>query len=365
MKKILFVVPFPPPVHGSSMVSQYIKESETIRQTFSCDFVNSSTSRKLEEIGKTKPIKFFRYITSNLTICWKLMTHKYDLCYLAITCHGRGFLKDAPFVLLCKLFGIKVVIHQHNKGMDAYAGKRIYKKLLKQVYKDTIVILLSWKLYDDIKRIVNKEQVLICPNGILDISGAGSSTKPNNTIPKILFLSNLMESKGVWIVLDACKILKEKDYKFSCDFVGGETQWIDSYKFNEEVTKRELNKLVHYLGKKYGNEKKDVFEKADIFIQPTLEDCFPLTLLEACQLRLPIISTDEGGITDIVKDGKNGFIIRKNDAADLANKLIKLFDNKALCKQMGENSYKIYKEKFTQKAFETTLVNNLKTVLEL
>ena len=119
--KILFVCPMPPPVHGSSMVSQSIKESSVLNDEFEMDFVNLSTSRTMEEIDKRSwslyARKAVRFIGAYAKTLWLLTTRKYDLCYLAITCHGVGFLKDAPFVLLCKLFRHKVVIHQHNKGM--------------------------------------------------------------------------------------------------------------------------------------------------------------------------------------------------------------------------------------------------------
>ncbi|WP_295876845.1 hypothetical protein [uncultured Akkermansia sp.] len=101
-----------------------------------------------------------------MNVLWKLITHRPDIAYLAITCHGIGFLKDAPFVLLCKLFGCKIVLHQHNKGMKAYVDKPVYRWLLPLVYKKSTVILLSWLLYDDISAVVQREQVKVCPNGI-------------------------------------------------------------------------------------------------------------------------------------------------------------------------------------------------------
>ena len=51
-QKVLFIAPLPPPVHGSAMVSQYIKDSRVVNEAFDCDFVNLSTSRSMEEIGK-------------------------------------------------------------------------------------------------------------------------------------------------------------------------------------------------------------------------------------------------------------------------------------------------------------------------
>jgi hypothetical protein len=51
MKKVLFVLPLPPPVHGSSMVGEYIKESKLITSSFQCRFINVSLSRDISEIG--------------------------------------------------------------------------------------------------------------------------------------------------------------------------------------------------------------------------------------------------------------------------------------------------------------------------
>lgn len=168
--RILFIVPLPPPVHGSSMVSQQIRQSEKINTAFYCRYVNLSTSRGNDEVAGFSPLlllkKGGRFITSFLQTFWQLLVFRPQKCYVAITCHGVGFLKDAPFVLMAKLFGCKIILHQHNKGMDAYANKPIYRWLLHMVYRNSTVILISWLLYDDVSRVVKREQVRICPNGI-------------------------------------------------------------------------------------------------------------------------------------------------------------------------------------------------------
>ncbi len=50
--RLLMVAPLPPPVHGSSMVSQSMKESSILNEQFRMDWVNLSTSRRMEEIDK-------------------------------------------------------------------------------------------------------------------------------------------------------------------------------------------------------------------------------------------------------------------------------------------------------------------------
>ena len=167
---VLFIMPLPPPVHGSSVMCEKIRQSRLINESMRCRYVNLSTSRGSDEVGSFAPLlvvqKGRRFLMAWVKTLWLLLTHRPDVCYLAITCHGVGFLKDAPFVLLCKMFCRRIIIHQHNKGMAPYAHKPFYRFLLRRVYRRTTVILLSWRLYDDVSAVVKKEQVRICPNGI-------------------------------------------------------------------------------------------------------------------------------------------------------------------------------------------------------
>lgn len=420
MKKILFITPLPPPVHGSAMVSQYIKDSQLVNGQFDCDFVNLSTSRRMDEIGKGGVKKLLRFIGAYFTLFWKLLTRHYDLCYLAITCHDKGFLKDAPFVLLCKLFGRRVVIHQHNKGMSGCVDRWPYRWLLPMVYRNTTVILLSWHLYPDIERVVKREQVVVCANGVPPLAGYRLQTTddrqqttdchpeentthytlhtkqndenkdyhPEGTVvrsllsvdssnndndaaelqansqapsAKILFLSNLIPSKGVYVLLDACKVLKERGLQFVCDFVGGETKEISCATFEAAVRERGLEDVVRYHGPRYGEEKQTFFRNADVFVFPTFyyNECFPLVLLEAMQWRLPVVSSDEGGIPDIVMDGENGFVCRRNDALSLADALEHLITDSSLRQRMGERGYQRYREEYTLEVFERKIVECL------
>lgn len=361
--RILMIAPLPPPVHGSAMMTQYIKDSYLINKAFDLDWVNLSTSRRMDEIGKKSFSKLFRFTNAYFKTFWKLITGHFDACYIAITCHGKGFIKDAPFALLCKLFGRKLVIHQHNKGMRKDLNSSWRVRLLKMVYKNAYVILLSWRLYPDIEAIVERDQIYICPNGIPIEQSIDIIPSRNNSIPHLLFLSNLMPSKGVYVLLDALKILKDNGYQFICNFVGGESKEISAKTFSDEVSYRRLNGQVYYLGKKYDAEKNEILIKHDIFIFPTYYDneCFPLVLLEAMQAGLPCISTEEGGIADIINDGVNGKIIPTIDSEDLALKIKELIDFPETRKNLGENGRATFYRKYTLDKWE----NNLKKIFKV
>jgi glycosyltransferase involved in cell wall biosynthesis len=178
----------------------------------------------------------------------------------------------------------------------------------------------------------------------------------------LLFLSNLIPSKGVYVLLDACKMLKDRGVAFQCNFVGGESKEMDRRVFEEAVKERGLEGCVLYHGPKYGEEKEQYWRMADVFVFPTFyhNETFGLVIVEAMQYRLPIVSTDEGGIPDVVIDGQNGFICKRKDAVSLANAIERLIVDEALRNTMGEEGYRIYQEKFTLSCFENKFTEILR-----
>ena len=126
---------------------------------------------------------------------------------------------------------------------------------------------------------------------------------------------------------------------------------------------RELEDCVFYVGPQYGADKERYFHEATVFVQPTFEDCFPLTILEAMAHGLPIVSTDEGAIPDMVIDGETGFVCPRKKVEPLVNSIEKLLVDKELCKQMGEKVRLRYKEKYTMEVFEKKFLDILSDIL--
>lgn len=83
-------------------------------------------------------------------------------------------------------------------------------------------------------------------------------------------------------------------------------------------------------------------------------------LLEAMQYKLPIITSCEGGIPDIVTNGENGFVCKTNDVDTTADAIEKLLKDSGLRTQMGENGYKMFKKGFTLQKFNENITRILK-----
>jgi len=93
-------------------------------------------------------------------------------------------------------------------------------------------------------------------------------------------------------------------------------------------------------------------------------ECFPLVILEAMQHSLPVISTFEGGIPDMVKDGINGFLIPQRNVIALAERLELLVRYPQLRKQMGRDGRMKYENNFTLGIFEHKLLSILQDAIK-
>lgn len=362
--KLLFIIHFPPPVHGSSTVGLYIKESQAINNNYSCKFINLNTSSSINNIGSFRFEKIIKYFIIVFKLVIELVFNKPKLCYIAMTVKGVAFFKDSLLIILVKLFRVKIVHHFHNKGIDNKQSKFIYNLFYNLVFKDTYAILLSQYLYYDIKKYFPTEAIFYCPNGISDTENNHSNEKISNDVVKILFISNLIKSKGIYILLESCKKLKQHLYQFSCDIIGNEGD-ISKEDVNKKIFDLGLYPEVKYLGPKFGMEKEMVLRNSDIFVLPTYEDCFPLVLLEAMQHQLPIISTFEGAIADIVDIEKTGFLVEKRNIEELTSKIEILILNENLRKEMGYNAFIKYKSNFTSKVFENNLLKIINSVMTI
>ena len=362
-RKILFLLHLPPPVHGSSMVGQNIKDSKTINTNFDAQYINLSTSKTIDEIGKNPLVKISRYLKILVQVIISLIKDNPGVIYLAISAKGVGFYKDYPIALLAKLFRKKLVLHYHNKGVKTRQQNFFDDLLYRILFKNTKVILLSERLYEDVSKYVKQKDVFYCPNGIPTINLEDNILPKNNNVPQILFLSNLIASKGVYVLLDALKILNDNNVKFHCNLVGGEGD-ISLIQLAQKINDLKLQNCVSYLGKKYNHEKHKVFQSSDIFVFPTFyhNETFGIVNIEAMMFGLPVISTNEGGIPDIVKNGETGFIIENQNPNKLAEKIKWFIDNPEETNSMGEKGREHFLENYTLEIFENRLTHILNQV---
>lgn len=358
--RILFIVQLPPPIHGVTVMNQYTVDNPGWQAKYDSKVLPLHFGQTLDDIGKITPLKMMHMIGFTFRLLRILIQFRPSLVYFTIVPTGKIFYRDALFTMLIKLFGRRIVFHLHRQGIEEMAnGSRHKKWLLRKTFKRTTMICLSEKLTADI-RTVYKPTPFILHNGIEVVND--EVVPRNNKAPRVLYLSNLVTTKGIEVFLQSLVELHKQGCAFHARVVGAPVDYsIEQAKaFCAEAG---IAHLVDVIGPKFDADKFEELELADIFVLPSFNECVPLSILEAMQFGVPVVATSVGGIPDILQHGVNGLLVPPGSVPDLAAGLRQLLVDKPLRIQMGHSARERFMQRFTLAKFYDGLTGIFEQVL--
>jgi len=146
----------------------------------------------------------------------------------------------------------------------------------------------------------------------------------------ILFVGNLIEAKGIIHLIEALKHVKNyyKRKKVKCILIGNSSDYDFLNFLNIKISLLKLNKEVKIIGLVPHNIIPDWMNSADVFILPSLTEGFGLVALESIACGIPTITTNVGGLKEIIKDERTGYVVKHSDEKSLAEKIIFVLNKK-------------------------------------
>lgn len=342
---VLLIGPISPPVTGCSVVNDLVLEKLNQENGFNVKCINRAYPEFNEAIGEFSFKKVFFYVSQYFQAA-KLF--RADIAYIAIGLTFFGVLKDAPFVFIAKLLGKQVVIHVHGNYLKTqYAllsgfKRKIFHFILSRANKG---IVSSELLKDNLTPFLDKDKIFWMPYFVeKTLKDVIEEDVVNTNGLNILWLSNLMEGKGIFDVFEALKILNTNNVPYKARIVGG----IDLENEKKTFDYINSNPNIEYFKPIRGQEKVDAYLASNVFILPTYYkmEGQPIALLEAMLTGHIIITTDHAGILDICSS-KNGYIVEKKSPKQIAEKLEVIAKNPEEFKDMmiynhhyAKNNYK-------------------------
>ena len=142
----------------------------------------------------------------------------------------------------------------------------------------------------------------------------------------------LSKEKNQKMLVDAIKVLCQKYENLSLTILGDGPLKNELENYVED---KGLSDIIHLEGNVANVE--EYFSKSDIFVLSSSYEGLPLVILEAMAAKLPIVSTDVGGIKDIVTN--NGLLVESENTDALVNVLEKVIEDKDLREELGNNSF--------------------------
>lgn len=364
MKKILFLIQLPPPIHGASVVNKSIQDSELINQEFNTQYLNISPAKDLSDIGKLSFRKVFSFLKIYLSSVIIFFKFKPDLIYLTLSPHGLAFYKDGLIAVSLKTLGGKLVFHMHGKGIrNESINSWIKKNLYRLIFKGAHIIHLAESLFYDVEDVRDKSKTLTAvANGISLFDKELFNDKPDKFT--FIYLSNLVRLKGADVLVRASGLIPaEHQNKFQLKIIGRKSNAQYAAEIERIIEKNPYNN-IKLLGPKYGNEKNRELVSSHVFVLPTKNECFPLSILEAMAAGLAVISTNEGAISEIIEAGVTGEVIENCTPEALAAVMIKHIKNPAYSTLCANASKAKFEALYTKDVFERNLTSTLKLLVD-
>lgn len=287
-----------------------------------------------------KGIVFAKAVLTHLIYC---MTGQASIVHAHVASRA-SFYRKSLLLLMAKKFGLRTIFHLHGAEFMQFYGEESgarMKAYIKYVLDSMDVILVlseEWKA--DIKTITDNKNIVVLGNPVSMPDPA--QVKLSHTGVHIAFLGHVGKRKGVYDLVEAMKQVVASNRDVVLDIFGeGETQ-----KLRQVVQEAGLQENVIVHGWIDGADKKRALLTTDIYILPSYHEGLPMSILEAMSYSLPVISTNVGGIPQLVETGVEGVLVNAGDIEALASAILTLAKDERARLQMGQNAFRKVEAKY-------------------
>ena len=238
---------------------------------------------------------------------------KIDIVHINPSLTLQSLLRDGLFIWVIRLFApAKIYVSFH--GWEEKVEQKIETgRFLKMIFASTFngvahISVLASSFAESLYRLgIDKTDITTISTMFDGVNIGDQGLVEKSRVEEILFLSRLIKEKGILELLDGFFILAS-DYPGLSLTVAGDGPL--RKKILEKVVDHHMEKRVRLTGYISGSEKVALFRAADIFVLPSYygEGC-PIALLEALAVGLPVVTTRNRGIVDVISDPEHGILI--------------------------------------------------------
>lgn len=286
---------------------------------------------ELKNFSFLQKIKFVRTIAASLKFWFSLLkeTGKSDVVHVFSAAMTGYLIATLPPLFFAKLFGKKTILHYHSGDAELHIENWKLSALPTMKKFDEIVVPSQF-LVDVFARYDLRAKAIY--NSVETekfVFRARTPLKP-------VFLSN-RNFEAHYRVADCLRAFRLIGEKFP------EAELIVAGFGSEEARLKKLAsdlrlKNVEFVGRVEQDRMPEIYDRADVYLNSSVVDNMPLSIIEAFACGLPVVSTDAGGISYIVEDEKNGLLVKTEDFENLANKAIRLLENQDLALELIKNA---------------------------
>ncbi len=280
-----------------------------------------------EPLTPLQNIKFVRTIFSSIKF-WYLLLKKIpaaEIVHIFSSGTTSYIISTLPPLIIAKILGKKTILNYHTGEAEEHLTK--WKKTAKPTMKkfDEIVVPSNF--------LVDVFAKFDLPAKVVFNLVENKNFKFRERQPlKPVFLSN-RNFEAHYQVADVLRAFQIVQNKIP------EAKLIVAGFGSEEAKLKNLARAlklenIEFLGRVSQNEMPEIYDRADIYLNSSIVDNMPLSIIEAFSCGLPVISSDAGGIPYICENGENALLVEKNNYEALAREAVEILENDDLAKKI-------------------------------
>lgn len=355
--KVLFIGSKPPPNHGQSIA--FASAMNAMNDDVNCKVINTSFRGGSFLDVVVKIVQYY------ISVPFQLFLYRPDKVYFLCSRSFVGGMRDVYLLALCRFSKCEVMNHLHGSDFDSYIKSlgKLYKKIVVYMYKrvDRHAVLIDG-MQNELKLVADTKDVVVIDNFFQD---SVEITKNINLRTfddglKILYLSSIVSSKGVFELIEAVKqsVLNNRSVKLvvAGGFIGDE--YLDAVK-----TERKFMALIEkcdeidYAGVVSTDEKYKLLANADVLALPSYykSEAIPLCIIEAMRMGCCILATNYKYLPSLVKEDVNGFLVKPKSIKDIVSKLEALCIDKGIIKIISKHNIAEAMKKYCETTYQNKI----------
>ncbi len=272
------------------------------------------TKTELYYSGITNPVlRIFWPFWVIIKILKDHKTHPYDLI------HSHGVIAGIPAKVVSLIVKIPVVHTVHGSPNLDQKLKNL-GCLMEKIVLTKIKFTQQISVSENFKKHTNINNPIIIPNGV-DVVAFNKVRTRKNKNPTLIWVGKDIPEKGVSILKEAIVRVRKKIPKLETELVTG--------------------------GRLTGKKLIRAYKKSHVFVLPSLAEGQPITMLEAWAAKLPIIATNVGDNSKLVKHEENGLLIEPDNLNQLVKAILKVLRSRTKGKPMGLAGHRLVNKQFS------------------
>ena len=280
-------------------------------------------------LGWVRRIPWVRTVLNQLLYLPSLMRlRRADVAQIFSASYASFFLAPVPAIAAAKLFGRRVVLNYHSGEADDHLSRHGAWAASWLRRADALVVPSPW-----LREVFAKHghDALVIPNAV-DLSRFTFRSRADRPV-HLLCTRNLEPIYRVDVVLRAFSRLRKQGRSVTLTIAGSGSR-------EEELRRLALQEgvAVRFAGSVSPSAMPRLYEEADLFLNASVVDNQPMSILEAFASGTPVVTTGAGGIPALVSHEQTGLLVPENDPESMAQAVARLIDDPALGQRLARQA---------------------------